>query len=295
MNTNLMNTKCAFISVVGRTNVGKSTLVNSLVGAKISIVTHKAQTTRSRIRAILTEGDTQLIFIDTPGVFDARQKLEKCILKNAYNEFSGADMIILVIDPHYRIDASFENIIKRLSGRVILVINKIDLIDKTKLLPMIEELNNLYKFERTFMVSATRKKGGVDDLREYLLTSATEGVWHYDQDDETDMPLRFNLAEITREKLFLRFHQELPYSLAVETENIEEKENKVVIHQIVYVISEGHKKIIIGSKGEAIKKIRLLATEEIEKLLDKRINLFLFIKIRENWVNRADILSTISY
>lgn len=287
-------TKAAFIAVVGNTNVGKSTLVNKLVGAKISIVTPKVQTTRARIRAILTEGNTQLVFTDTPGIFIPKKTLERHIIKNAWQGFAGVDIIILVIDPRYKIDDSFKGIVRRLSDPAILVINKIDLIEKGGLLALAAELNELYNFERTFMISAL-KNSGVKDLRKYLFALAPPGIWHYNAEDETDMPLKFNLAELTREKLFLRLHQELPYSLTVETEAIIEKPDKTIVNQVIYVNHEGHKKIVIGTGGEAIKKVRLLATAEMEKLLQKTVNLFLFIKVRANWEDKAEILSTVSY
>jgi GTP-binding protein Era len=289
-----METKSAFVAVVGNSNVGKSTLVNNLVGMKVSIVTHKVQTTRSRIRAIYTKSPTQLVFVDTPGIFRPKKKLERYIVKNAWSAFSGVDIFVLVIDPRQQITEDIQTIIKKLGDHAILVINKIDLIDKIKLLKIAEEFNKLRNFQRTFMISAL-KNSGMDDLKDYLLDSALPGPWYFDEEDETDMPLKFNLAEILREKLFLRVHQELPYSLTVETENVEENPDKIVIHQTIYVGSESHKKIIIGKQGENIKNIRVQATKDMESLLDKRVNLFLFVKVRKNWEDRSDILGTLTY
>lgn len=289
------NTRSAFVSLVGDSNVGKSTLLNSLVGSKVSIVTHKVQTTRTRIRGIYTHNETQLVFVDTPGIFIPRRQLERSIVKNAWRAFSGTDIFCLVVDPRYLITCSLRDIIRKVHDNSILVINKIDLIKKPKLLEIAQEFNNLRSFKRTFMISAL-KDSGVDDLRNYLLSEASPGPWYYDGEDETDMPIGFTLSEILREKLFLRLHQELPYSLTVETEEIEILDKSVKINQVLHVASESHKRMIIGNKGNTIGVVRSAAEIEIAPFFPgKKISLSVFVRISPNWGEKPDILSTIDY
>lgn len=214
-----MKTRSAFVALVGHSNVGKSTLLNILVGCKVSIVTHKVQTTRARIKAILTQDDAQIVFVDTPGIFKPKKFLEKCVVKNAWSAFSGVDLFCIVVDPRYNIDDPLKDIIRKSDKNAILIINKIDLVRPSKLLTVASQLNELGDFKHVFMISAL-KNSGVEDLKEFLLKQAQEGPWHFDKDAQTDMPVKFNLAEILREKLLLRFHKEIPYSLTTETEDI---------------------------------------------------------------------------
>ncbi|ACT69881.1 GTP-binding protein Era [Neorickettsia risticii str. Illinois] len=288
-------TRSAFVSLIGNSNVGKSTLLNALIGSKISAVTHKVQTTRTRIRGIYTKYDTQLVFVDTPGIFIPRCQLERVIVKNAWRAFAGTDVFCLIIDPRRPVSDSTKDILRKADGKLVLVINKIDLVEKPILLEVAQELNSLSYFEKTFMISAL-KGNGVDDLMNYLLISAQPGPWYFDKEDETDMPLGFNLSEILREKLFIRLHQELPYSLTVETENIEILDKSVKIRQVVHVMSESHKMIVIGSCGKTIGTIRKSAEKEMEDLFPgRKVYLSIFVRVSPNWGEKSDILNTINY
>jgi GTP-binding protein Era len=289
-----MQTKFLSVALVGNSNVGKSTLLNRLVGQKISIVTHKVQTTRSPIRAIFVQDKIQIIFVDTPGIFKPKRVLERRIVKNAWSAFGSADIFCVVVDPRYKINDSLKDIIKKCNNQAILVINKIDLIKKYKLLEIASQLNAIHNFSHTFMISAL-DGSGVRDLKNFLLSSAKEGDWYFEGDVQTDMPIEFLLAEICREKLFLRVHKELPYSLTVETEKIEETFNKLKVQQVIYVKSHSHKSIILGVNGATIKNIRIAAAKEMESLLKKKVDLFLFVKVRKFWQEDDQVMKTISY
>ena len=289
-----MKTKSAFVALVGNSNVGKSTLLNLLVGCKVSIVTHKVQTTRTTIRATLTQKDTQIVFVDTPGIFKPKRSLESRIVKNAWSAFSGVDLFCIVVDPRYEIDDPLRDIIKKSGQNIVLLINKIDLISPSKLLEVTDTISKIGDFKKVFMISAL-KNSGVEDLKEFLLLQAKEGPWYFDPNDQTDMPIKFNLAEILREKLFLRFHQEIPYCITTETEQMEETHNKFKIHQVIYVTSQSHKSIVIGAKGATIKAIRVQSAKEMEFMLQKKVDLFLFVKVRQDWQQNQEIMSTISY
>ena len=288
-----MSTKAGFVALIGEPNAGKSTLTNRMVGAKVSIVTHKVQTTRARIRGVALEGDSQLVFVDTPGLFKPRRRLDRAMVAAAWGGAADADVIVLLIEAHRGITEGVEKIVEGLNElpkgrRVALAINKIDRVESQVLLALTSEMNERYAFERTFMISA-EKGFGVQDLREWLAGEMPEGPWLYPEDQIADLPMRMIAAEMTREKLTLRLHQELPYQLTVETENWEErKDGSARIDQMIYVARDGHKGIVLGKKGETIKAISKLAREELEEFLGRKVHLFLQVKLRENWLDEAE-------
>ncbi|SDX58808.1 GTP-binding protein Era [Ruegeria halocynthiae] len=288
-----MTTRAGFIALIGEPNAGKSTLLNRMVGAKVSIVTHKVQTTRARIRGVAMEGDAQLVFVDTPGLFKPRRRLDRAMVAAAWGGAADADVVILMIEAHRGITEGVERILEGLEeigqGRMIaLAINKIDKVPSEKLLALTSDLNARYPFAETFMISA-EKGHGVDDLRKWLASKLPEGPWLYPEDQIADLPLRMIAAEMTREKLTLRLHQELPYQMTVETENWEErKDGSAKIDQIIYVMRDGHKGIVLGKKGETIKAVSQAARAELEEFLDRKIHLFLQIKVRPNWLEESE-------
>ena len=288
-----MTTRAGFVALIGEPNAGKSTLLNRMVGAKVSIVTHKVQTTRTRIRGVALEGDSQIIFVDTPGLFRPRRRLDRAMVAAAWGGAADADIVVLMIEAHRGLTPGVENILDRLDdvgqGRTVaLAINKIDRVEAPVLLALTQKLNDRYPFAETFMISA-EKGYGVDDLRRWLAVNLPEGPWLYPEDQIADMPLRMIAAEMTREKLTLRLHQELPYQLTVETEGWEEKKDgSVRIDQIVYVAREGHKGILLGKKGETIKAVGQLAREEISEFLGRKVHLFLTVKVRAGWQDEAE-------
>jgi GTP-binding protein Era len=287
-----MNTRAGFVALIGEPNAGKSTLLNRMVGAKVSIVTHKVQTTRARIRGVAMEGDAQIVFVDTPGLFRPRRRLDRAMVAAAWGGAADADVVVLMVEAHRGVTPGVEEILAtlrdRMAGRpVALAINKIDRVEAPVLLGLSKELNDRYPFVRTFMISA-EKGYGVDDLRKWLAEILPAGPWLYPEDQIADLPLRMIAAEITREKLTLRLHEELPYQLTVETENWEErKDGSVRIDQVVYVARDGHKGIVLGHKGETIKVIGQLARTELETFLERRVHLFLQVKVRPNWLEEA--------
>ncbi len=282
--------KADFITIIGVPNVGKSTLTNELARKKISIVSKRVQTTRASIRAILVEDNTQLVFCDTPGIFQKPKKgLEKVIVENAFYHLKASKKIIFVLDIK-KIELADNQFIldylKKMNLPVILVINKIDLVKrKTDLLDVVNDLSKEYNFEQVFFISA-ENNDGVDDLRKYLLKNATESPFLYPEDQITDAPSQFLCTEITREKLFKSLHNELPYGICVDTEKWQEKADKSIeIHQTIYINKESYKKIIVGRQAELIKDINIKAREDMEKLLDKKIHLYLYVKTKEDWVD----------
>ncbi len=286
-------TKAGFVALIGEPNAGKSTLLNRMVGAKVSIVTHKVQTTRARIRGVAMEGDSQIVFVDTPGLFQPRRRLDRAMVAAAWGGAADADVVVLLVEAHRGITKGVRRILDGLAEiggtrSVALAINKIDRVEAEVLLGLSKELNDSYEFAETFMISA-EKGYGVADLRHWLATALPDGPWLYPEDQIADLPLRMIAAEMTREKLTLRLHQELPYQLTVETEKWEErKDGSARIDQVVYVSRDGHKGIILGHKGETIKAVSKAAREELETFLDRRIHLFLQVKVRPNWLDEAE-------
>jgi GTP-binding protein Era len=282
------NTRSGFIAMIGAPNAGKSTLVNRLVGAKVSIVTHKVQTTRALVKGIATVGDTQLVFTDTPGIFAPKRRLDRAMVTKAWSGARDADIVLVLIDARKGIREDEERILEMLpsiSQPKYLILNKVDTIEPPKLLELAKELNERAAFEETFMISALNGSG-CDDLLKKLAKEAPEGPWYYPEDQISDLPMRQLAAEITREKLYLRLHQELPYSSTVETENWEEKKDgSVRIDQVIYVERDSQKKIVLGHKGETIKAIGAAARKELAGILEQKVHLFLFVKVRENWGN----------
>jgi GTP-binding protein Era len=287
-------TRCGFVALIGEPNAGKSTLLNRMVGAKVSIVTQKVQTTRTRIRGVAIEGDAQLVFVDTPGLFRPRRRLDRAMVAAAWGGAADADVVVLLIEAHRGrtegVDAILEALDTNLApGKpVALAINKIDRVKAESLLKLSAEMNAARDFAATFMISA-EKGYGVDDLRRWLAEKVPAGPWLYPEDQIADVPLRQIAAEITREKLTLRLHQELPYELTVETEKWEDrKDGSVRIDQIVYVGREGHKGIALGPKGETIKAVGQAARAELKEFLGREVHLFLTVKVRPGWQDEAE-------
>ena len=281
--------RCGFVALLGAPNAGKSTLLNALVGAKVSIVTHKVQTTRARIRAIALEGACQIVFVDTPGIFTPKRRLERAMVAAAWAAAGDADRAALVYDSERKtIDRDTRLILDGLKERrakAVLVLNKIDLIKRERLLALAARFEADGVFERIFMVSAA-KGDGVADLRGYLAGAMPEGRWLYPEDQLSDLPERLLAAEITREKLFLTMHQELPYALTVETESWEDfADGSVRIEQTVYVQRDTQKAIILGKGGRAIKAVREAAQADLQTFLGRKAHLFLFVKVREKWID----------
>lgn len=277
----------SFVAILGAPNAGKSTLVNQLTGAKVSIVSPKAQTTRSRIRGILVQDDTQLVLVDTPGIFKASRKFDRAMVASAWSESDESDMRLFVVDVQKGITreaASILAALKKNKQKAILVLNKIDLIAKDRLLPLIAELNMRGLFTETFLISAQTGEN-IAELKDYLVQQAPKGMWMFPSDQITDLPNRLFAAEITREKLFMNLQQELPYTVAVTTTNWEEKESGIRIEQTVFVERESLKPIVVGKNGSMIKKIGESARKELSYLLEQPVHLFLTVRVKENWAN----------
>ena len=286
MESNAGISRCGFVAIIGAPNAGKSTLLNQLVGSKVAIVTHKVQTTRARIRGIAMEGQTQIVFVDTPGIFKPKRRLDRAMVEAAWGGAGDADLIVLMVDMENGRDEDVTRIVDGLKSqgrKAILVLNKVDAAPREKLLKTAAALNETGIFTETFMISAL-KGDGVADLKKYLAGLMPPGPWHYPEDQAADVPLRSLAAEVTREKLFLRLHDELPYSLTVETESWEQKKDgSIRIAQVIFVERESQKKIALGKGGQTIKTVGQLAREELEEMLGCRVHLFLFVKVRENW------------
>ncbi|GHC68996.1 GTPase Era [Limoniibacter endophyticus] len=281
-------TRSGFVALIGAPNAGKSTLVNQLVGSKVSIVTHKVQTTRALIRGIVTHGQTQLVLMDTPGIFRPKRRLDKAMVTSAWGGAKDADVVLFILDTERGIEGDAADILEAMENirqPKVLVLNKIDEIKREKLFELAEAANAKVKFDATFMISAL-KGYGCEDLLNYLSEKVAEGPWYYPEDQISDLPMRQLAAEITREKLFLRMHEELPYSSHVETESWQErKDGSVRIEQTIYVERESQKKIILGKNGDAIRSIGQAARKELTEICERPVHLFLFVKVRENWVN----------
>jgi GTP-binding protein Era len=280
------DTRCGFIALIGAPNAGKSTLINALVGAKVSIVSHKVQTTRMLVRGIAIEGQSQLIFVDTPGIFAPKRRLDRAMVTTAWGGAQDADLTVLLIDARKGLDAENDTILGKLGdvgGRKVLLLNKIDLMEKEALLALTQLANERAAFAATFMVSALTGDG-VADLKTWLAAQVAAGPWHYPPDQISDAPLRQLAAEITREKLFERLHQELPYQSTVETESWKElKDGSVRIEQTIYVERESQRKIVLGKGGQTIKAIGADARRDIAEAAETPVHLFLFVKVREGW------------
>jgi GTP-binding protein Era len=278
--------RCGFVAIVGAPNVGKSTLVNALVGAKVTIVSPKVQTTRAIMRGIAIEGEAQLIFVDTPGIFSPRRRLDRAMVATAWSGAKDADVVALMIDARRGLDDESAAIAARLAdvpAPKILIVNKVDLVAKPSLLGLVAAANEKAQYAATFMVAALSGYG-VPEVKKWLAAHVPEGPWHYPEDQITDAPLRALASEITREKIYLRLHQELPYHSTVETESWQErKDGSVRIEQTIYVERESQRKIVLGKGGQAIKAIGALARQEIAEIIEKPVHLFLFVKVRENW------------
>jgi GTP-binding protein Era len=274
--------KCIYVSVAGSTNVGKSTFVNFLVGSKISIVTPKPQTTRYNLRGIVNHKNTQIILLDTPGLFAPSKPFDEALLKSAFQGVREGEIILVMIDARIGLrDKRLLDLLASLDKRAILVINKIDLVrNKEHLLQISEQANGLFNFEQSFMVSA-RTGDGVLDVQQYLIDVAPQAHWLYPPDHLTDATMRFTAEEITREKLFLQLRQELPYYLSVKTDKWQEEEKSVKIYQTIYVARESHKTIVVGKAGRQIKSVGESARSEIKQLLEKAVHLFLYVKVQQ--------------
>ena len=279
-------TRSGFVALIGAPNAGKSTLLNRLVGAKVSIVSHKVQTTRAIVRGIATHGAAQIVFVDTPGIFKPRRRLDEAMVTTAWGGARDADIVCFLVDAERGIRGDAEAILGNLAGvrqPKVLILNKVDRVKRETLLGLAAAANDKVGFDRTFMISAL-DGSGCDDLLDYLAGALPEGPWYYPEDQISDLPMRQLAAEITREKLFLRLHQELPYSSHVETEKWEEQKNgSVRIQQIIYVERDSQKKIVIGHKGETLRSIGEASRKEIGEILEQTVHLFLFVKVRENW------------
>lgn len=292
-----VETRCGFVAMIGAPNGGKSTLVNALVGAKVAIVTHKVQTTRARLRGVAMEGQSQLVLVDTPGIFKPKRKLDEAMVDAAWGGAKDADVIALVVDTAAyltrakggKVSRSAEDTdqivegLKKSGKKAILVLNKIDRLRNEELLIISASLNEAFPFEDTFLISAEKGKG-VKDLSLYLAGKVPEGPWHYPEDQIADASLRSIAAEITREKLIIRLHQELPYAITVETEGWEEKDDgSARVEQVIYVERDGQKAIVLGHGGQTIKEIGAQARQEMTEGFGFPVHLFLFVKVRERW------------
>jgi GTP-binding protein Era len=291
-------TRCGFAAVIGAPNAGKSTLVNALVGSKVSIVTPKVQTTRMRVRGVAIRGNTQIVFVDTPGIFKPRRRLDRAMVNAAWAGAGEADAILAMVDapavaaqPEGLAAHDTQTIIaglKQNNRRAALVLNKVDDMARADLLPLAERLNDQALFEQVFMVSALTGDR-VADVADWTAAKMPEGPWLYPPDQAADIPMRLLAAEITREKLYLRLHDELPYATSVETEKWEErKDGSVKIDQVITIERDGQKAIVLGKGGRAVKAIGEASRKELEEMLGRRVHLFLFVKVRENWADRRE-------
>ena len=284
-------TRCGFVALIGAPNVGKSTLVNALVGSKVTIVSRKVQTTRALIRGIVIEDNAQIILVDTPGIFSPKRRLDRAMVSTAWSGAHDADLVCVLLDAKAGIDEEAEAILTKLATVAhpkMLVLNKIDLIPRERLLALAQAANERMKFEHTFMISAL-SGDGVDDLRKTLAKSVPPGPFHYPEDQMSDAPLRHLAAEITREKIYRQLHQELPYQSTVETDTWTERKDKSVrIEQTIFVERESQRKIVLGKGGATIKSIGADARKEIAEIVGVPVHLFLFVKVRENWGDDPD-------
>lgn len=281
-----LQTRCGFIALIGAPNAGKSTLLNALVGAKVSIISRKVQTTRVLVRGIAIHGDSQMIFVDTPGIFRPKRRLDRAMVTTAWGGAGDADVVCLLVDARKGVDEEVEAVLERLADvrkPKVLILNKIDLIQRERLLALAAAVNGKGEFQRTFMISAM-KGDGVEDLKTWLAERMPVDHWHYPEDQIADAPLRQLAAEITREKLFDRLHDELPYASTVETDTwTQQRDGSVRIEQTIFVERESQRSIVLGKGGQTIKAIGSAARVDIAEAADAKVHLFLFVKVRENW------------
>jgi GTP-binding protein Era len=284
-------TRCGFVALIGAPNVGKSTLVNALVGSKVTIVSRKVQTTRALIRGIVIEGNSQIILVDTPGIFSPKRRLDRAMVSTAWSGAHDADLVCVLLDAKVGIDGEADSMLGKVSSvdhDKVLVLNKIDLVPREKLLALVKAANERLAFARTFMISAL-SGDGVADLRRTLAEMVPPGPFLYPKDQMSDAPLRHLAAEITREKIFQQLHQELPYQSTVETDSWTERKDKSVrIEQTIFVEREGQRKIVLGRNGATIKSVGAEARKEIAEILGVPVHLFLFVKVREDWSDDPD-------
>jgi GTP-binding protein Era len=281
-------TRCGYVALIGAPNSGKSTLLNRVVGRKLAIVTPKAQTTRNRLLGIAIEGPTQIVFVDTPGIFAPRRRLDRAMVAAAWSGAEGADEALLLVDASRGIDRDTRRILDRLAGRSrrsILALNKIDLVARESLLGLTDALSREGLFDPIFMISGL-KGDGVEDVKQHLAASLPQGPWLFPEDQLSDAPERLIAAEVTREQVFLQLHDELPYASTVETEQWEDKaDGSVRIEQVIYVQRPSQRAIVLGEGGKRIKTIGARARAELEHMLERRVHLFLFVKVRQNWID----------
>lgn len=280
------DTRCAVVALIGAPNAGKSTLLNAMTGAKVSIVTHKVQTTRTRVRGIAIEDNCQLVLVDTPGIFVPKRRLDRAMVDAAWGGARDADIVALLVDAASQDKAALDKILSNLRDIRVpkcLLLNKVDLVKKDVLLSLTHSIGQAGQFDRVFMISAL-SGDGVDAFRDYLVDKAPAGPWLFPEDQISDAPMRLLAAEITREKLMLRLHQELPYASAVETTAWKElKKGRIRIEQTVYVMRDSQKKIVLGKQGNTIKSISMEARKELSEILEAPVDLFIFVKVRQNW------------
>ena len=284
--------RCAFVALIGAPNAGKSTLLNQLVGQKVAIVTHKVQTTRTRITGVALHGPAQLVFVDTPGIFTPRRRLDRAMVSAAWAGAADGDAIVLLVDAAAGVTDEVERIIealKQAERRVVLALNKIDRIRRDTLLALAQQLHDTGVVDEVFMISALTGDG-VDDLKRYLADNAPAGPWHYPEDQVTDVTLRLLAAEITREKIYLRLHQELPYAATVETESWQDQaDGSTRIEQVIHVGRDGHKGIVIGKQGRTLKALGAAAREELSQMLGRTVHLFLHVRVTQDWAEKREM------
>lgn len=280
--------RCGFVALIGAPNAGKSTLVNRAVGAKVSIVTHKVQTTRAIIRGVALVGSSQIVFVDTPGIFAPKRRLDRAMVDTAWSGARDADVICVLLDSKKGLEADTQTVLEKVADlpqKKVLLLNKIDTIPAERLLELTQAAHEQVAFDETFMISALNGDG-VDDLMAHLAGAVPKGPWLYPEDQISDLPMRNLAAEVTREKLYLRLHDELPYRSSVETTQWKDlKDGSVRIEQTIFVERQSQKKIVIGRGGQAIKAVSAAARSEIADMVDRPVHLFLFVKVRDNWAD----------
>ncbi len=294
---NKSKTKCGFVALIGATNSGKSTLLNTILATKISITSHKVQTTRNQIRGIKTDDNIQMVFIDTPGIFNPKGKFDKAMVSSAWSAMNDSDCVIFLLDAHKGITDTFNSIIKKLktiNTPIALCLNKVDLLKKEELLKLTSKIMEIAPdlFKEIFMISALNNDG-VNDLINWVKDQMPESEFYFDDNIKSDLPLELRLSEITREKVYELLHQELPYAISIKTDKIEDDKNSITIRQTIYTSSENHKSIIIGAKGSKLKSIGTKAREEMSLIMGKKVNLFLFVKVKENWRDTPEFFTDI--